>query len=70
MTCYGEFSMRLAVWILFVILLLLVTLFGLGPVILADGTANERFATLAVVIALYVILALLLRFLTKRLKNR
>lgn len=62
--------MRLAVWILFVILLLLVTLFGLGPVILADGTANERFATLAVVIALYVILALLLRFLTKRLKNR
>lgn len=62
--------MRLAVWILFVILLLLVTFFGLGPVILADGTANERFATLAVVIALYVILALLLRFLTKRLKNR
>ncbi len=62
--------MRLAVWILFVILLLLVTLFGLGPVILADGTANERFETLAVVIALYVILALLLRFLTKRLKNR
>ena len=49
---------------------MLVTFFGLGPVLMADGSAGERAVTLAVVIVLYVLLALLLRFLIKRIKNR
>jgi len=35
-------------------LYVLVTLFGLGPVLLADGSMNERMLTLAVVILLYI----------------
>jgi len=35
----------------------LVTFFGLGPVILADGPMNERLMTLLVVLLLYVVLA-------------
>jgi hypothetical protein len=37
---------------------------------MADGSAGERAATLAVVIVLYALLALLLRFLIKRMKKR
>jgi uncharacterized membrane protein YhaH (DUF805 family) len=66
----GGRMMKLVVWIVFVILFILVTFFGLGPVLLADGSAGERAATLAAVIALYVLLVLLLRFLIKRLNNR
>jgi hypothetical protein len=62
--------MRLAVYIIFVILFILVTFFGLGPVLMADGSAGERAATLAVVIMIYLLLALLLRFLIKRMKKR
>jgi len=34
----------------------LVTFFGLGPVLLADGPMNERLMTLLVVVLLYVVL--------------
>ena len=62
--------MKLVIYIVFAILFMLVTFFGLGPVLMADGSAGERVVTLAVVIVLYVLLALLLRFLIKRIKNR
>ena len=61
---------KLVIFIVFAILFMLVTFFGLGPVLMADGSAGERTVTLAVVIVLYVLLALLLRFLIKRIKNR
>ena len=35
---------------------LLVTFFGLGPVLLADGSTSERLATLAVVVIIYAVL--------------
>jgi len=35
---------------------LLVTFFGLGPVLLADGSMGERMATLAVVVPIYAVL--------------
>ncbi|UTW69474.1 hypothetical protein KHA80_22315 [Anaerobacillus sp. HL2] len=33
-------------------------IFGLGPVLLADGSTEERIATLGVVIVIYIILTL------------
>jgi hypothetical protein len=35
---------------------ILVTFFGLGPVLLADGSLNERILTLVVVILIYLLL--------------
>ena len=40
----------------FIILLLLVTFFGLGPVIFADGAIDERIWTAAIVALIYVVL--------------
>lgn len=37
---------------------ILVTFFGLGPVLLADGSAGERIITLIAVIILYIALIL------------
>lgn len=62
--------MRLIIYIVFILLFILVTFFGLGPILMADGSTGERIATLAVVIVLYIILALLLRFLIKRVNKR
>ncbi len=44
------------IYVILVLLLLMVTLFGLGPVIYADGTDKERMITLLVVIALYLVI--------------
>ncbi|MEH7494964.1 DUF6954 family protein [Neobacillus niacini] len=51
--------MKFLVHAFFIILILLVTFFGLGPVLYADGVIQERIWTAAVVILLYVILAFL-----------
>ncbi|WP_342432644.1 hypothetical protein [Neobacillus sp. FSL H8-0543] len=40
----------------FIILFLLVTFFGLGPVVYADGALSERLWTAAVVVLIYVVL--------------
>ena len=57
------------IYILLTILLLLLTFFGLGPVLFADGTTTERMYTLLVVIFLYLLIAttfyLVNRFLKK-----
>ncbi|NLW21799.1 MAG: hypothetical protein GXY88_00860 [Tissierellia bacterium] len=42
--------------IIFIILFLLISFFGMGPVLLADGTFKERMITLLVVLLLYGIL--------------
>jgi hypothetical protein len=55
----GDFFMEFLVHAFFIILILLVTIFGLGPVLYADGIIQERIWTAAVVILLYVILAFL-----------
>ena len=50
----------------FVMLFALVTLFGLGPVLLADGSMAERLLTLLVVMVLYVLLAAVWRWAAQR----
>lgn len=48
--------MKTVYYVLIVAIFLLVTFFGLGPVILADGSKAERALTLAVVIIIYILL--------------
>lgn len=45
----------------FIILIALVTFFGLGPVIFADGVLQERLWTAAIVIVIYIVLAFFYR---------
>ena len=44
------------IYVILILLLMLVTLFGLGPVLFADGTDTERLLTLLVVVALYIVI--------------
>jgi hypothetical protein len=46
--------------LIFIILYLGVTFFGLGPVLLADGPRQERVMTFLVVVVIYLILTGLL----------
>lgn|GEM_PF-501457 len=56
--------------IAFIILFVLVTFFGIGPVLMADGTLNERLLTLIIVIVIYIILIVALRYWLKRVNKR
>lgn len=62
--------MRGLVYVLFAILYLLTTFFGLGPVLFADGSAKERTLTLIVVLVFYAAITVGLRFILKRLRRR
>jgi predicted neutral ceramidase superfamily lipid hydrolase len=60
--------MRTVIHIIFIALLALVTFFGIGPVLLADGTMNERLVTLLVVILVYIFIIAVYRGVLKRVK--
>ncbi|MFP7299482.1 DUF6954 family protein [Neobacillus niacini] len=62
--------MKFLIHAFFIILLVLVTFFGLGPVLFADGVIQERIWTAAVVVALYVLLAFLYSRAIKWIKNK
>jgi hypothetical protein len=51
--------MKFLVHALFIILILLVTFFGLGPVLFADGVIQERIWTAGIVMVIYALLAFL-----------
>lgn len=48
--------MKFFLYSLLIVAFILVTFFGLGPVLLADGSINERIITLLAVLVLYIIL--------------
>lgn len=48
--------MKTAFYIFMGVVFILVTFFGLGPVLFADGSLNERILTLVVVILIYLLL--------------
>ena len=58
--------MKLLINIIFIILFLGVTFFGLGPVLIADGSMGERMVTLGVVLVIYIILTIAYNKLGKR----
>ncbi|WP_144564563.1 DUF6954 family protein [Neobacillus bataviensis] len=49
--------MKLFLHSFFIILLALVTFFGLGPVLMADGSLQERLWTAVIVIVIYLVIA-------------
>jgi hypothetical protein len=51
--------MKFLVHAFFIILILLVTFFGLGPVLYADGVIQERVWTAIVVVVLYALVGIL-----------
>lgn len=53
-------SVKVIVDILFVALFLLITFFGIGPVLFADGSDRERLITFLVVLFIYAIWFILL----------
>jgi membrane protein implicated in regulation of membrane protease activity len=56
--------------VLFVILYGLLTFFGLGPVLLADGTDTERLWTFAFVLLLYAAITALLVWIVHRSRSK
>lgn len=61
---------RIIINTVFIILFGLVTFFGLGPVLLADGSAKERITVLVMVLIIYLILGILLKYANQYLKKR
>lgn len=57
-------------YIIFSVLFLLVTFFGIGPVIFADGSLSERMITLVIVIIIYIILIVLFGYWRKWANNK
>jgi len=53
-------STKVIVDILFVAVFLLITFFGIGPVLFADGSDQERLITLMVVLLIYALWFVLL----------
>lgn len=62
--------MKILIHIFFIVLFLLITFFGIGPIILADGVFSERMYTLIVVLIVYGIWTWLYRLLLKRVNKR
>ncbi|WFA08223.1 hypothetical protein [Tissierella sp. Yu-01] len=60
--------MRTVIHIIFISLLGLVTFFGIGPILLADGVTSERLITLLIVIIVYIFIILVYRGMLKRVK--
>jgi len=58
--------MKALVWTVAVVLYALVTFFGIGPVLMADGLRGERLLTLAVVLAIYAAITIGLRWALRR----
>jgi len=48
--------MKILAYIIIFLLFILITFFGLGPVIFADGSMIERVITLIIVLLLYLLL--------------
>jgi hypothetical protein len=61
--------MRFLIYIVFIILYLIVTFFGLGPVLFADGSNQERIITFVIVLVIYLCLTIFLRFLIKKINR-
>jgi len=62
--------MKWLIYAVFIIMYLLVTFFGLGPVLLANGTTTERVITFLVVVTIYVLLTIAFRFVVKKMVRK
>lgn len=62
--------MKWLIYVIFIIMYLLVTFFGLGPVLFADGTTTERVITFLIVLAIYILLTIVFRFVVRRIGRK
>lgn len=60
---------NIIVHIVFIGIFLLVSFFGIGPVLMADGVVGERIVILIIVILIYILWFFLYRYFIKRAKN-
>lgn len=60
--------MKVLAYIFISVAFILITFFGLGPVLLADGGLGERMITLAIVLGLYLVLIILFRNIRRKKK--
>ena len=60
--------MKILAYVFIAVAFILVTFFGLGPVLFADGGLGERMMTLAIVLGIYVVLGI--SFIKIRKKNK
>lgn len=60
--------MKVLAYVFIAVAFILITFFGLGPVLLADGGLGERMITLAVVLGLYLVLIIIFRNIRKKKK--
>jgi hypothetical protein len=58
--------MKWVMVVVFIIIYLVISFFGLGPVLLADGSMQERVLTLPVVLLLYVVITIIFRACIKK----
>ncbi len=61
---------KVLVYTVTIVVTALVTFFGLGPVIYADGSMSERMVTLAVVIVIYLVIGTLFGIWLRRQKTK
>lgn len=57
---------KIFAYLIFIVLLVLTTFFGLGPAIFADGSETERIYTLIIVLAIYTVLVLIFSYFRRR----
>lgn len=62
-------TLKWLVYLFFAALYVLVTFFGIGPVLLADGSDQERMITLIIVLLIYVVITIALRYVIKKMKH-
>jgi hypothetical protein len=61
----GGIPMKKWWFVIFIPIYLLITFFGLGPVLLADGSTSERIITFLIVVVLYLGVTFIFRRLTR-----
>ncbi|BDH61761.1 hypothetical protein MTP04_18910 [Lysinibacillus sp. PLM2] len=61
--------MRWFIYVVFFVLFIGITFFGLGPVMFSDGSNQERFITFLIVLLIFVILTMLLIYMIKKLNR-
>nr|WP_106779061.1 hypothetical protein [Lysinibacillus timonensis] len=60
--------MKWFIYVIFFVIFLGITFFGLGPILFADGSSQERLLTFLIVLLIYVLLSILLIYMIKKLK--
>ncbi|WP_456275706.1 DUF6954 family protein [Bacillus sp. AK128] len=60
--------MKWVIILTFTIFYLLLAFFGLGPVLFADGSMEERVITLAIILLLTVCITIIFRVILKKIK--